>query len=290
FRFNLINKEEEMAYPNLKQSIWLLVLLVLIGAGLGIPVAILGMIIDQPLHKSPYAIWPVTLVSFVLVVHYVLRRTDRTWSSWSDIMPIKAISWQLLLPLVVSILGLLIVSLELGKVMMSLAPTPEGVKDTLRGLVGKKTSYWLAFYGAVIQTPIIEEALFRGIIVGGLLAYWSKYQAAIWSAILFGIYHLNPAQFPVAFILGLVFAWWIIQTGSLLPCILGHALNNFLAITLARSGIPGFKNPKALIFLPWWVVVCAVLLAAIGLWWFYQIAKRDETEHLEAEVEPERHC
>ncbi|MYB57730.1 MAG: CPBP family intramembrane metalloprotease [Gemmatimonadetes bacterium] len=279
-----------MAYPNLKQSIWLLVLLVLIGAGLGIPVAILGMIIDQPLHKSPYAIWPVTLVSFVLVVHYVLRRTDRTWSSWSDIMPIKAISWQLLLPLVVSILGLLIVSLELGKVMMSLAPTPEGVKDTLRGLVGKKTSYWLAFYGAVIQTPIIEEALFRGIIVGGLLAYWSKYQAAIWSAILFGIYHLNPAQFPVAFILGLVFAWWIIQTGSLLPCILGHALNNFLAITLARSGIPGFKNPKALIFLPWWVVVCAVLLAAIGLWWFYQIAKRDETEHLEAEVEPERHC
>ncbi len=279
-----------MAYPNLKQSIWLLVLLVLIGAGLGIPVAILGMIIDQPLHKSPYAIWPVTLVSFVLVVHYVLRRTDRTWSSWSDIMPIKAISWQLLLPLVVSILGLLIVSLELGKVMMSLAPTPEGVKDTLRGLVGKKTSYWLAFYGAVIQTPIIEEALFRGIIVGGLLAYWSKYQAAIWSAILFGIYHLNPAQFPVAFILGLVFAWWIIQTGSLLPCILGHALNNFLAITLARSGIPGFKNPKALIFLPWWVVVCAVLLAAIGLWWFYQVAKREETDHLEAEVEPERHC
>ena len=45
-----------MAYPNLKQSIWLLVLLVLISAGLGIPVAILGMIIDQPLHKSPYAI------------------------------------------------------------------------------------------------------------------------------------------------------------------------------------------------------------------------------------------
>ena len=279
-----------MAYPNLKQSIWLLVLLFLISAGLGIPVAILGTIIDQPLHKSPYALWPLTLASFVLVVHYVLRRTNRTWSSWSDIMPIKAISWRLLLPLVVSILGLLIISLELGKVMMSLAPTPEVVKDTLRGLVGKKTSYWLAFYGAVIQAPIIEEALFRGIIVGGLLAYWSKYKAAIWSAILFGIYHLNPAQFPVAFILGLVFAWWIIQTGSLLPCLLGHALNNFLAITLARSGIPGFTSPKALIFLPWWVVVCAVLLAAIGLWWFYQVSKREETDQLDAGVELERHC
>ena len=280
-----------MAYPNLKQSIWLLILLFLISTGLGIPVAILGMIIDQPLHKSPYAIWPLTLASFVLVVHYVLRRTNRTWSSWSEIIPVKAISWQLLLPLVVSILGLLIISLELGKGIMSLVPTPEVVKDTLRGLVGKKTSYWLAFYGAVIQAPIIEEALFRGIIVGGLLAHRSKYQAAIWSAILFGIYHLNPAQFPVAFILGLVFAWWIIQTGSLLPCLLGHALNNFLVITLARLKIPGFvKNSKALIFLPWWMVACAVLLAAIGLWWFYQVAKREETDQLKAEIEPERHC
>ena len=279
-----------MSYPNLKQSIWLLVLLVLISTGLGIPVAILGMIIDQPLHKSPYAIWPLTLASFVLVVHYVLRRTDRTWSSWSDIMPIKAISWQLLLPLVVSILGLFIVALELGKGVLYMIPAPEVVKETVRGLVGKKTSYWVAFYGTVIQAPIIEEALFRGIIVGGLLAYRPKYQAAIWSAILFGIYHLNPWQFPVAFILGLVFAWWIIQTGSLLPCLLGHALNNFLAVTLARLGIPGFKNPKALTFLPWWVVVCAVLLAAIGLWWFYQLAKREGTDQLEAGIEPERHC
>ena len=279
-----------MAYPNLKQSIWLLVLLVLISAGLGIPVAILGMIIDQPLHKSPYAIWPLTLASFVLVIHYVLRRTNRTWSSWSDIMPIKAISWQLLLPLVVSILGLFIVSLELGKGVLSLIPAPEVVKDTFRGLVGKKTSYWLAFYGAVIQAPIIEEVFFRGIIVGGLLAYRPKSQAAIWSAILFGIYHLNPWQFPVAFILGLVFAWWIIQTGSLLPCLLGHALNNFLAVTLVRLGIPGFKNPKALIFLPWWGDVCAILLATIGLWWFYQVAKREKTDQLEAGVESERHC
>ena len=276
-----------MAYPNLKQSIWLLVLLFLISAGLGIPVAILGMIIDQPLHKSPYGIWPLTLASFVLVVHYVLRRTDRTWSSWSDIMPIKTVSWQLLLPLVVSILGLFIVSLELSKGVLSLVPAPEVVKETVRGLIGKKTSYWLAFYGAVIQAPIIEEAFFRGIILGGLLACRSRYQAAIWSAALFAIYHLNPWQLPVALILGLVFAWWFIQTGSLLPCLLGHALNNFLAVTLARSGIPGFKNPKALIFLPWWVVVCAVLLAAIGLWWFYQVSKREEADQLDAGVEPE---
>ena len=98
-----------MTYPNLKQSIWLLVLLFLISAGLTVPIAIIGVIIDQPFHESPYVIWLLTLASFILVVNYVLRRTDRTWSSWADIMPIKATSWQLLLPLVISIPGLFIV-------------------------------------------------------------------------------------------------------------------------------------------------------------------------------------
>ena len=279
-----------MAYPNLKQSVWLIVLFCLIIAGLTIPFVIIGSIIDQPFHASPYVIWFVTLTSFVLLVRYVLRRTDRTWSSWADIMPIKAISWQLLLPLVVSILGLFIVALELGKGVLYVIPMPEVLQNAFRELIGKESPYFLAFYAAVIQAPIIEEALFRGIIMGGLLACRSKYQAAIWSAVLFAIYHMNPWQFPVALILGLVFAWWIIQTGSLLPCLLGHALNNFLAITLSRSEIPGFaENLEVLIFLPWWVDVFAVLLAAIGLWWFYQVAKREETNRVEVRVESEGH-
>lgn len=277
-----------MTYPNLKQSIWLLVLLFLISAGLTVPIAIIGVIIDQPFHESPYVIWLLTLTSFILVVNYVLRRTDRTWSSWADIMPIKATSWQLLLPLVISIPGLFIVSLELGKGVLYVIPMPEMLEDAFREVVGKEVPYWFTFYVAVIQAPFTEEVLFRGIVLGGLLACRSKYQAAILSAILFAVYHMNPWQFPVALILGLVFAWWVIQTGSLLPCILGHALNNFLAVTLARSGIPGFaENPEALIFLPWWVDVCALLLAVIGLRWFYQVAKREETDHLEAGVEPE---
>ena len=277
-----------MMYPNLKQSVWLLVLLFLIQIGLMIPVAILGVIIDQPVNESRYVIWLLTLASFILVVRHVLHRTDRTWSSWTEIMPIKAISWQLLLPLVVSIPGLFIVALELGKGVLYVIPMPEMLQDTFREMVGKEVPYWFAFYAAVIQAPLTEEVLFRGIIVGGLLACRSKYQAAIWSAILFAVFHMNPWQFPVALILGLVFAWWIIQTGSLLPCILGHALNNFLAVTLARSEIPGFaENPEALVFLPWWVDVCAVLLAAVGLRWFYRVAKREETEYFEASVEPE---
>ncbi len=240
-----------------------------------IPIVILRGIIGQPIHTSHYMIF-VGLASFILVVCYVLRRTDRTWPSWPDIIPIKPTSCRLLLPVVVSILGLVIVALELRKLVIYLIPMPELWLSNFQSMVGQEVPYWFAFYAAVIQAPIVEEGLFRGIILGGLLAYQSKYQAAIWSVILFFIYHLNPWQFPLAFTLGLVFAWWFIQTGSLLPCLLGHTLNNFLGVTLARSGIPGFgKVSEALIFLPWWVDVCAVVLAVIGLRWFYQVAKRE---------------
>lgn len=275
----------EMTYPNLKQSIWLLVLLFLIQIGLMIPIVILGRIIGYPIHTSHYMIF-VGLASFVLVVCYVLRRTDRTWSSWSDIMPIKAISWQLLFPIVVSILGLVIVALELRKMVIYLIPMPELWLNNFQSMVGQEVPYWLAFYATVIQEPIVDEVLFRGIILGGLLVCCSKSQAAILSTILFFLSYLNPWQFPLAFTFGLVFAWWFIQTGSLLPCLLGNALNSFLAVTLARSGIPGFgKISEALVFLPWWVDVCAVVLAVLGLRWFYQVAKSVEEDQFEVGVD-----
>ena len=45
-----------MTYPNLKQSIWLLVLWLLITIGLGILLVIVGKIIitDEPLHEYDY--------------------------------------------------------------------------------------------------------------------------------------------------------------------------------------------------------------------------------------------
>ena len=117
--------------------------------------------------------------------------------------------------------------------------------------------------------------LFRGVILIGLLAHQTRKRAIFWSALLFALFHLNPWQFPGALILGVVFARWVIQTGSLIPAIAGHALNNFLFLTVARYEIFGpiddFNN---LVFLPWWLNVCGIVLAIVGLRWFNQVAIR----------------
>lgn len=105
-------------------------------------------------------------------------------------------------------------------------------------------------------------------------------KSIVWSAVLFGLAHLNPWQFPGSFILGLVWAYWVIQTGSLWPGILGHALNNFLSVTFLHFDVPGFpvsEDFNVVVHNPWWLNVCGPILAVFGLWWFYQVAKRKKT-------------
>ena len=260
-----------MAYPNLKQSVWLLILCFLISVVLGVPIAILGLIFDRSLHHSPHEIQLLTLAGFVLTVIYAKRRADRTWR---EILLFERVSWQFYMPLGVCIVGLAIVGSDLGNLFRQLIPVPESVQDLFGGPARRETPYLFTFYAMVVQAPMIKEVLFRGVILGGLLAHRTRNRAIIWSTLLFAISHLHPWRYPTALILGLVFAWWVVQTGSLLPAIVGHALNNFLIVTSTHLEVFGLLDDfSAGTLLPGWLHVCGVILALIGLWWFGQIAK-----------------
>ena len=85
--------------------------------------------------------------------------------------------------------------------------------------------------------PIIEEILFRGIIQKGLINKGVKpAKAIIFSALAFGIFHLNPWQTVNAFLLGLVLGVVYYKTKSLLMPILLHAFNNFISAYLLLNG------------------------------------------------------
>ena len=260
-----------MAYPNLKQSVWLVVLFFLFSMVVGLPFGVLGAILDRSLFKSPYVIQFLILASFILTVMYAYRRTDRTWS---DILLLQPVSWQLYLPLGVCIVGLAIVGSDLGNLFRQLIPVPESVQDLFGGPARRETPYLFTFYAMVVQAPMIKEVLFRGVILGGLLAHRTRNRAIIWSTLLFAISHLHPWRYPTALILGLVFAWWVVQTGSLLPAIVGHALNNFLIVTSTHLQVFGLLDDfSAGTLLPGWLHVCGVILALTGLWWFNKMAK-----------------
>ena len=120
-----------------------------------------------------------------------------------------------------------------------------------------------------LLAPILEELLFRGAIQGRLQASGlSPWVAIIISSFIFGVVHMNPAQIPFAFLLGMMFGWLYYRTGSLLPGIIGHVLNNSVAaVNMIRYGNATIEeqidNPLTM----WiWAVVAIAVGCAAALW------------------------
>lgn len=88
---------------------------------------------------------------------------------------------------------------------------------------------------AVVAAPILEELLFRGVILDGLLKNYDPRKAIVISALLFGLIHMNPWQFIDAFTGGLVMGWLYWKTGSLLLCMWMHFMNNIISTVLVYA-------------------------------------------------------
>jgi membrane protease YdiL (CAAX protease family) len=82
-----------------------------------------------------------------------------------------------------------------------------------------------------VLAPVLEEMLFRGIILRSFLHQYSRWTAILGSAGLFGLFHLNIYQLVVGLILGTIAGWLYERTRSLWPCVLLHGAYN-AAITM----------------------------------------------------------
>jgi membrane protease YdiL (CAAX protease family) len=107
--------------------------------------------------------------------------------------------------------------------------------------------------------PLLEEMLFRGIVLRGFLQRYSRWQAILGSALLFGAAHLNIYQFVVGLILGTVLGWLYERTRSLIPCIALHAAYN--TGTIFIGDWPEAASPADTA----WTLLLILLAAACGV-------------------------
>lgn len=110
-----------------------------------------------------------------------------------------------------------------------------------------------------IVAPLCEEMLFRGIVLRGFLRRYSRWQAILLSALLFGAAHMNIYQFVVGFVMGTVLAWLYERTRSLIPCIALHATYN--TTTLLLADWLEAASPSRLL----WAVLLALAAAVCGV-------------------------
>ena len=87
----------------------------------------------------------------------------------------------------------------------------------------------------VFAAPICEEVCFRGMLFGGLRQRLPRLAAALISGLIFGALHATTgvSAVPPLIVFGVVLAFLYEKTGSILPGIALHMLNNSVAL-LAR--------------------------------------------------------
>ena len=218
---------------------------------------------------------------FYLILRFGLKKTK---AHHCQVIPFIPINLLLFFPITMTILGMIIFLSEIINIANYLFPMPEFLEEILYVSIGENESFWEIFFYSALSASLIEELLSRGLILYGFLLNYSKKKAILFSAILFACMHFNPWSFFLTFLIGLLFAWWVIRTGSLWSSLFGHALYNGLWIFIYYFNIDAFKknNDQS-----WWLIIFGLLLMVFGLWWFYQMTKREETDHLEVGVDLE---
>jgi len=118
--------------------------------------------------------------------------------------------------------------------LLVVQPEQEDIARSL-GLGSGVLTTLLAVFLIAIAAPVSEELFFRGMLFGGLRRSMGRMPAAAVSALVFGALHATTGvtAVPPLIVFGFVLALLYERTGSLLPGMLGHAINNALALALA---------------------------------------------------------
>lgn len=91
---------------------------------------------------------------------------------------------------------------------------------------GIDSGTFIGVIAVAVVAPIVEEFIFRGLVMNRLSRVMPGWLAVVLSAVVFGACHGHPVWFAYAFVLGVFFGFVDLRTGSILPSILAHVVFN----------------------------------------------------------------
>lgn len=120
---------------------------------------------------------------------------------------------------------------------------PESLtKDNLENVFSVLLSSFGGYIIIGLLAPVCEEVVFRGAVLRELLRSLAAdgnsrrvWGCIVFSALFFSFAHMNPAQIPHAFVIGLLLGWLFYRTGSIIPGLVYHFVNNTAAFAIAFS-------------------------------------------------------
>jgi membrane protease YdiL (CAAX protease family) len=107
----------------------------------------------------------------------------------------------------------------------------EGISRAMR--TQGYSAFVLAVVAIGVAPAIAEEAFFRGLIQGRLVAAWGRVPGIVGAALTFGLIHIDPVHMTLALVAGLFLGWAAERLGGIRPTMLAHAVNNSMFLALA---------------------------------------------------------
>lgn len=213
-------------------------LLIILGLVVATPIASPFIFFEKQIDNFLFEEFSSTLVYvivFITIILLALNVNKKRKLRYNFNFKINHISLLLLISLLFTFQ--LAINLPAQKVLHSLFFTE---------IIKAKSFYSFSYIlGALSFGPILEEILFRGIILKGLLYSNSPWKAIILSAVIFGIIHSQPIIILGGIFFGIFLGYIYYKTNSLGLTILLHFATNLFGIIGSylnyRLGSPNFK-------------------------------------------------
>lgn len=205
--------------------------------GFGLTGICIGMLVAQTLlltavqffapelYTSDWVSFALSAVGYLVCIGLlwlVLRRLPTASVGKATIRPMQFLGFY------ATAMGLTYILSLVGSWLNSLLHTALNGVDTSSNPVGdmlEGMNLWAVALTACVLAPICEEIIFRKLLLDRLLPFGDK-AAIIYSAVAFGLFHMNVPQGLYATALGLLLGYLVVRTGNIWYAIALHAAVN----------------------------------------------------------------
>lgn len=170
-------------------------------------------------HSMTFSLIANMLTLFIVMLFYLIRRKRFSEALWLRRVDGPTL-WS----------GVCLVPALFLAVNLVLASLPEewleSYSDASAGITSGGV---LSFIAVVAAAPLVEEVIFRGLIMTRLNQAMPGWLAMFLSAAIFGACHGHPVWSGYAFVLGSIFGYMDLRAGSIWPSVLAHMAFNSIS-------------------------------------------------------------
>lgn len=164
-----------------------------------------------------------SLIFIPTIVYLVINKENPC-----ELLRLRKTHW--LMVIIVPIIAFALLPLTTIINAISMLFVDNRIVDVSNSMVGNH-SYGMSLLLMAVLPAVVEETAYRGVILGSFVE-GSRLTAVIMSGVLFGVMHMNFNQMAYAIVLGIIFAFMLEATGSILSTMLAHFCINGVSVSL----------------------------------------------------------